>query len=82
VVLEADGKTVVNAEMLTGERRTFEAADAFRFRTIGNAAGIRLTLNGATVPPLGEVGEVVKNRVFDRDTLEKIRAEAPAQTRS
>jgi cytoskeleton protein RodZ len=82
VILEADGKTVVNAEMVTGERRTFEAADAFRFRTIGNAAGIRLTLNGAAVPPLGEVGEVVKNRVFDRDALEKIRAETPAQTRS
>lgn len=82
VVLEADGKTIVNAEMETGERRTFEAADAFRFRTIGNAAGLRLTLNGVTVPPLGEDGDVVRNRVFDRDALEKIRAEAPAQTRS
>jgi cytoskeletal protein RodZ len=82
VVLEADGKTVVNAEMVTGERRTFEAADAFRFRTVGNAAGLRLTLNGATVPPLGEVGEVVKNRVFDREALQTIRAGAPAQTQS
>lgn len=76
VVLEADGKTVVNAEMEKGERRTFEAADAFRFRTIGNAAGLRLTLNGAAVPPLGEDGEVVKNRVFDRDVLQQIRARA------
>jgi cytoskeleton protein RodZ len=82
VVLEADGKTVVNAEMETGERRTFEAADTFRFRTVGNAGGLRLTLNGAAVPPLGEVGEVVKNRVFDREALQKIRAETPAQTQS
>jgi transcriptional regulator with XRE-family HTH domain len=86
VVLEADGKTVVNAEMAKGERRTFEAAEAFRFRTIGNAAGLRLTLNGATVPPLGEDGEVVKNRVFDREILQQIRTSAgaavPAQTRS
>jgi hypothetical protein len=82
VVLEADGKTVVNAEMLQGERRTFEAADTFRFRTIGNAAGLRLTLNGATVPALGEDGEVVKNRVFDRDVLQKIRSDAPPQTQS
>jgi transcriptional regulator with XRE-family HTH domain len=83
VVLEADGKTVVNAEMEKGERRTFEAAEAFRFRTIGNAAGLRLTLNGATVPPLGEDGEVVKNRVFDRDVLQQIRSSAgAAQTQS
>ncbi|HEX8254099.1 MAG TPA: RodZ domain-containing protein [Thermoanaerobaculia bacterium] len=80
VVLEADGKTVVNAEMTKGEKRTFEAADAFRFRTIGNAAGLRLTLNGATVPPLGEDGEVVKNRIFDRGVLQQIRTAPAAQT--
>jgi cytoskeleton protein RodZ len=74
VVLEADGKTVVNAEMLRGERRTFEANDAFRFRNIGNAAGLKLTLNGTVVPPLGADGEVIKNRVFDRAALERIRA--------
>lgn len=74
VVLEADGKTVVNAEMVRGERRTFEANEAFRFRNIGNAAGLKLILNGASVPPLGADGEVIKNRVLDRETLEKIRA--------
>jgi cytoskeleton protein RodZ len=77
VTLEADGKTVINAEMSQGERRTFEAAETFRFRTIGNAAGLKLTLNGAAVPALGEDGEVVKNRIFDRDALKKIRSEVP-----
>jgi cytoskeletal protein RodZ len=76
VVLEADGKTVVNEEMRRGERRTFEATERFRFRNIGNAAGLKLTLNGASVPPLGADGEVIKNRVFDREQLEKIRAGA------
>ena len=83
VVLEADGKTVVNAEMRRGERRTFEANEAFRFRNIGNAAGLKLTLNGASVPSLGEDGEVIRNRVFDREALEKIRAATPnPQTQS
>lgn len=76
VTLEADGKTVVNTEMVQGERRTFEASEAFRFRTIGNAAGLKLTLNGAAVPTLGEDGEVVKNRTFDRDALKELRAAA------
>jgi len=83
VVLEADGKTVVNAEMVRGERRTFEANEAFRFRNIGNAAGLKLILNGASVPPLGADGEVIKNRVLDREALEKIRAGTPnPQTQS
>jgi transcriptional regulator with XRE-family HTH domain len=76
VVLEADGRTVVNAELIRGERRTFEASEAFRFRNIGNAAGLKLTLNGAVVPPLGGDGEVIRNRVFDRGELARLRADA------
>ena len=76
VTLEADGKTVLNAEMTRGEKRSFEASEAFRFRTIGNAAGVRLTLNGAEVPPLGEDGEVIKNRVFDFEALTRLRSES------
>jgi cytoskeleton protein RodZ len=79
VTLEADGKTVLNAEMTQGERRTFEAEEEFRFRTIGNAAGLKLTLNGAEVPSLGEDGEVVKNRVFDRETLTGLRGGNPTE---
>lgn len=77
VTLEADGKTVLNAEVERGDKRDFEAAEQFRFRTIGNAAGLTLTLNGARVPSLGEDGEVVKNRVFDRAALAELRGAPP-----
>jgi hypothetical protein len=79
VTLEADGKTVLNAEMAAGERRNFEASEIFRFRTIGNAAGIRLTLNGMTVPALGGEGEVIRNRVFDLETVQQMRAASPTR---
>jgi transcriptional regulator with XRE-family HTH domain len=87
VSLDADGKSVVNDELRKGDRRTFEASEAFRFRTIGNAAGLKLTLNGALIPALGDNGEVIKNRIFDRQALTRIRDEnrgaAPApQTQS
>lgn len=78
VTLEADGRTVLNTEMMQGERRTFEAEEAFRFRTIGNAAGLKLTLNGIVLPVLGEDGEVVKNRVYDQEALAQLRVENPA----
>jgi len=74
VVLEADGKSVYSDEMVRGEQKTFEANESFRFRTIGNAAGLSLTLNGVKVPALGEEGDVVKNKIFDREALERLRA--------
>lgn len=75
VQLEADGENVVNATLQVGERRTFEAAEAFRFKKIGNAAGLKLRLNDTPVPVLGEDGEVINNRTFDRESLDRLRAE-------
>ena len=75
VTLQADGKRVLNEEMTPGQRRNFEANDRFSFVTIGNAAGVTLRLNGIEIPPLGDEGEVVKNRVFDRGSLESLRVE-------
>ncbi len=67
--LEADGQTVVNDELKRGERRSFEAKDQFRIRSIGNAAGVILILNDTRLPLLGGEGEVIKNRVLNRETL-------------
>ncbi len=75
VTLEADGATVFNKEMMSGEQHAFEAKDRFRFRTVGNAAGLTLRLNDIELPPLGDDGEVIKNRVFDRAALESLRVE-------
>ena len=73
VTLEVDGETVVNDELRAGTTRTFEAEKQFRFRSIGNAAGVRLTLNDTPLPPLGNEGDVVRNRVLDRGYLERLR---------
>jgi hypothetical protein len=78
VELEADGKTAMNEVMSAGQTRSFEAKEQFRFRKIGNAAGLTLTLNGAIVPPLGEDGEVLRNRIYDREVLTTLRS-SPAQ---
>ncbi|MBV8520360.1 MAG: DUF4115 domain-containing protein [Acidobacteria bacterium] len=80
--LKADGKPVFHDVLAHGEHRSFEAQQQFRFDRIGNAAGVQLTLNGTRVPPLGGDGEVVKNRVFDRDTLRQLRAAPQTATAS
>jgi len=71
VVLDADGERVINDDLRRGYHRTIEAKDGFRFRTIGNAAGIALTLNDLPVPALGRDGQVLHDVVFDRGWLEK-----------
>jgi cytoskeleton protein RodZ len=79
VNLMADGKTVFNGALQRGQSKTFDAAREFHFRTIGNAAGLELTLNGARLPPLGGDGEVIHDRHFDRQSIDQ---PSGSQTRS
>jgi len=80
ITLEADGQRLINDELRTGFHRTVEAKDAFRFKTIGNAAGLTMTLNDTPVPPLGGDGQVLHDVVFDRAALQKLQtAPAPSQ---
>jgi hypothetical protein len=69
VDLDVDGKSVFKDVMKSGERHVFNAQEQFRFRTVGNAAGLALTLNGVKLPALGRDGQVVKNRIFDQEYL-------------
>jgi transcriptional regulator with XRE-family HTH domain len=80
VSLDADGKSVFNESMQRGQRHTFDARERFRFRTIGNAAGLDLTINGVRIPSLGREGQVLHDRVFDREALEKLKTAAVTQT--
>jgi cytoskeleton protein RodZ len=74
IELDADGARALRTTMEAGQRRTFEANESFRFRTIGNASGVILTLNGTRVPSLGEKGDTLHDVVFDRESLQTLRA--------
>ena len=76
IQLDADGVSVFNDEMKRGEHRVFDAKNEFRFKTIGNAGGPRLSLNGVQIPPLGHDGKVLHDRVFNRQTLTEVPADS------
>jgi cytoskeletal protein RodZ len=76
ITLEADGERLINDKLRRGFHRTVEAKDAFRFKTIGNAAGVTMTLNDVPVPPLGTDGQVLHDVVFDRAALQKLQTPA------
>jgi transcriptional regulator with XRE-family HTH domain len=69
VLLDADDKEVINELLRRGVHRTVEAKESFRFRTVGNAAGIKLALNDVPLAPLGRDGEVIHDRTFGRGDL-------------
>jgi cytoskeletal protein RodZ len=80
ITLEADGERLINTKLRRGYHRTVEAKDGFRFKTIGNAAGVTITLNDVPVPSLGRDGQVLHDVVLDRAALQKLQTpSAPAQ---
>jgi cytoskeletal protein RodZ len=80
ITLDADGERQINAELRRGFHRTVEAKDAFRFKTIGNAGGVTITLNDLPVPALGHDGQVLHDVVLDRAALQKLQtSSAPTQ---
>ncbi|HUF18112.1 MAG TPA: DUF4115 domain-containing protein, partial [Thermoanaerobaculia bacterium] len=77
IVLHADGQRVLSGTMRAGEERSFDASEQFEFETIGNARGVTLSINGIELPPVGERGQVIRNRVFtleDAGTLMRTQA--------
>ncbi len=58
--LDADGRTVLNGLIKRGQKRTFEALKGFRI-SLGNAGGVRISVDGRALDPLGGSGEVIKD---------------------
>ena len=61
-----DGEPFQDLLLGPGESRTLSAQTHFVI-TFGNAGGVRLTLNGEELPPVGRSGEVVRGRKFPPD---------------
>ena len=72
VTLFVDGKKVLDETLRAGDERTFEAMEAVRFATIGNAGGLLVSFDDHIIPPFGRTGQVVKNRSFDRNAIEEL----------
>ena len=56
----ADGQTIFSGLSRRGTRQHFEAHDGFRL-TLGNAGGVRVTVDGHALEPLGGAGQVVRD---------------------
>ncbi len=59
--VSADGVSIFSGLIRRGSRHEFEAREGFRV-TLGNAGGVRVTVDGRAMEPLGGAGQVVRNR--------------------
>jgi len=58
--LEADGETVLQGLVRRGQLKRFQARGGFSL-TLGNAGGVRVSVDGRALDPLGQAGEVVRD---------------------
>ena len=65
------GQIVITTPALTVDNGTITTSTG----SSGNAGGITLTLNDVALPPFGGDGDVVHDKVLDRDLLARERAE-------
>ena len=63
IEISADGEKIFGGLVTAGESRRFEAQKGFRV-TLGNAGGVRVSVDGRPVERLGRPGEVVRNVVL------------------
>ncbi len=73
VSVTSDGNRVLVKLLEPGETQTFDAMDRF-YIILGNAGGVRATINGKPAKPFGGNGEVVKVLINEQvlgDLLEK-----------
>ncbi len=59
--VSADGVSIFSGLIRRGAKREFEAREGFRL-TLGNAGGVRVTVDGRAMEPLGGSGQVVRDR--------------------
>jgi cytoskeletal protein RodZ len=68
VLAEADGETVLNRVLASGETQTFEARGQIVL-SVGNAGGLVLKVNDHPGVSLGRSGEVKRNIVINKESL-------------
>jgi cytoskeleton protein RodZ len=58
--VRADGAPVFSGLIKRGSKHQFQAREGFRL-TLGNAGGVRVTVDGRPLEPLGSAGQVVRD---------------------
>lgn len=66
LLIKADGQQVFQGKLSAGSSKNIQANDNIDLVTVGSAGALNLTLNGKALPSLGQLGQVIHNKVFTK----------------
>lgn len=72
IEIRIDGQASFQATYAAGTTKEIKGTDKIELVSIGNAGGLTITLNGIELPILGKAGEVQRNVVLTKDTLNNL----------
>jgi Uncharacterized protein conserved in bacteria len=72
VVVQVDGQPSLQGTFASGTSKEVKGAKKIELVTVGNAAGLSVTLNGKALPALGKSGEVLRNVILTPDMLKSL----------
>lgn len=76
LMVEVDGQDPEEVLLRPGDEVSWRASSRLDV-TIGNAGGVRMSLNGEPQPMLGKSGQVVRDLVFTREDLRETESPSP-----
>lgn len=72
IEIRIDGQAPFQGTFEAGTSKEVKGTDKIELVSIGNAGGLTVTLNGRDLPILGKAGEVRRNVVLTKDTLNQL----------
>ena len=70
-----NGRDRIQQTFLPGEPLQIDAEESVRFRSLGNAGGVRIEVNGLPLPLGGRDGQVLSDLRIDLETVSSLQAE-------
>lgn len=70
--VQIDGQAPFQGTFAAGTSKEIKGTDKIELVSIGNAGGLTVTLNGKTLPNLGNSGEVRRNVILTKETLNQL----------
>lgn len=67
--VKLDGKLIFKNVLKKDNRESWQAKEKIEL-SLGNAAGVDLEVNGKLMPTLGRRGQILKNILITKDTLD------------
>lgn len=72
IEIKIDGQAPFQGTFAAGTTKEVKGTDRIELVSIGNAGGLTVTLNGKTMPSLGKQGQVLRNVVLTKATLNQL----------